>query len=296
MPEKKPGLVGSSISGAIDLMYFPSAGRETKANGKPGERRCRESIEPVVERIKQCKIAHVFVTQCKRWSCDRRIYCDDLQLDDILRYTFPYPQYFIGIAGYNPLEIGASIQEAEIGIRQHGFRGIYVHPGSFGVTLNDRRMYPLFAKALDWQVPIMLDLRILEKQERTVRATEIDQVAGDFPELNFVVAQPPWTGEEMLHLADELPNLHFCFDSHGLRTPAARRVLSSTTGQSRCMWGSNGLLWKEALTETGHMEHAVASKLLRDNAVRLFDLEHLPQRVAKRFVEPEKAPLRIVAE
>ena len=281
-------------SGPIDLMYFPPAHRASGPSG--GENRCHESIEMAVGVKKECALEYVFVTQCKRWSCDRRIYCEDVHLDDILRYTSPYPEHFIGIGGYNPLEIASSTHEAEIGIKQHGFRGVYVHPGSFGVALCDRRMYPLYAKAQEWQVPAIVDLRLLAPETHPVRASELVQVAGDFAELNFVIAQSQWPGEEMIHLVENLPNVYFCFDTAGLLTPAVRAFVNSHAGQSRCMWGSNGLPWKEALAELARLEIANPAALLRENAVRTFGLDNLQKREAMPFVESEPTPARIVAE
>lgn len=284
-----------STSGAIDLMYFPPALRASAHDG-PEQFRCHEPVEPVVALKKECGLGYVMVTQCKRWSCDRRIYCEDAHLDDILRYTSPYPEHFVGIGAYNPLEIASSTHEAEIGIRQHGFRGIYVHPGSSGVSLNDRRMYPLYVKALEWKVPVILDLRLIVDDVHPARVADMVQVAGDFDELNFVIAQCPWPGEEMLHLVDNLPNIYFCFDTAGLLIPVVRKFVNSTVGQARCMWGSNGLPWKEALAEAARIEIPNLSRLLRENAVQLFGLDRLARREAMPFVESEPTPTRIVAE
>jgi predicted TIM-barrel fold metal-dependent hydrolase len=280
--------------GAIDLMYFPPARRTSRQSR--GESRCHEPIDPLVDLKKEGGLGYVFVTQCKRWSCDRRIYCEDAHLDDILRYTSPYPEHFIGIGGYNPLEISGSTHEAEIGIQQHGFRGIYVHPGSYGVALNDRRMYPLYAKALEWRVPVILDLRLLANEMHPVRASEMVQVAGDLAELNFVVAQSPWPGDEMLHLVENLPNIYFCFDTAALLKPVVRNFVNSPSGQSRCTWGSNGLPWQEALAEVARIEISNTPRLLRDNAIDLFGLNRLRKREATPFVESEPTPARIVAE
>jgi predicted TIM-barrel fold metal-dependent hydrolase len=45
-------------------------------------------------------------------------------------------------------------------------------------------------------------------------------------------------------------------------------------GQDRCLWGTNGLPWKESLDQWEEMglKEQTKSKLLRDNAVELFGL------------------------
>jgi predicted TIM-barrel fold metal-dependent hydrolase len=45
-------------------------------------------------------------------------------------------------------------------------------------------------------------------------------------------------------------------------------------GQDRCLWGTNGLPWKESLDQWEEMglKEQTKNKLLRDNAVELFAL------------------------
>jgi hypothetical protein len=100
----------------------------------------------------------------------------------------------------------------------------------------------------------------------------------------------------MLRLADNGANIYFCFDSPALRTPAARAVVNNPAGQARCMWGSSGMPWKEALSAIDRLHIPGTSALLRDNAAELFGLDRLPSRKAIPFVESEEAPMRIGAE
>ncbi len=294
MTARKTHHCETTPGGAIDLMYFPPA-RRTSAE-VPSDTRCQEPIDPVVQLKQESHLGYVFITQCKRWTCDRRIYCEDTHLDDVLRYTLPYPQHFIGIAAYNPLDISASIQQAETGIRHHGFRGVYVHPGSFGVSLSDRRMYPVYVKSLDWRVPLMVDLRSLPGNSQAVRPSAIEQVAGDFPELTFVIAAVAWTEPEMLRLIDNLPNLYFCFDTAALSSPEVVRFLDSPAAHSRCTWGSNGVPWKESLASIDQLGLACKSELLHGNATQIFRLDHLKARKPRPFVQSEEPPIRIIAE
>jgi predicted TIM-barrel fold metal-dependent hydrolase len=284
---------GDSLRGAIDLMYFPPAGN---SSSMVVEDRCHEPVQPVVALKKECGLDYVFVTECKRWACDRRVFCEDGSIDDILRYTAPYPEHFIGIGSYNPFEIARSTQENEIGIRTHGFRGIYVHTESFGISPNDRRMYPLYVKALEWQVPVILDLRLTAGNTRPVRVTEMEQIASDFSDLSFVAAQSQWVREEMARLADNFANVHFCFDVPALHIQSIRSFVNSSAGQSRCMWGSNGLPWKEALADVARLTFANSTQLFRENALQLFGLDRLTLRPAMAFIESEDAPTRITAE
>jgi hypothetical protein len=157
-------------------------------------------------------------------------------------------------------------------------------------------MHPLYAKAVEWRVPVILDLRVIAEQKHPVCISELVQVAGDFGDVNFVIAQSQWHGAEMLRVIDNLPNLYFCFDTAALLTIDTRGFVNFASGQSRCMWGSNGLPWKEALDEVARIETLNKPGLPRDNAVQLFGLDHLQMREATPFIESEPTPARIVAE
>jgi predicted TIM-barrel fold metal-dependent hydrolase len=280
-------------TGAIDVLYFPPAQHQSPKTND--EERCREHIRPVVDLMHESGVSRVFVTQCKRWSCDRRWMCEYTQLDDVLRYTYPHPDKFIGIAGYHPLDIANSLHQAEAGIRQHGFRGIFVHPASFGVSLKDRRMYPLFARATEWKVPVIVDVRQGEDGISAATAAEVEQVATDFADIKLVIACFEYTCPALERLADRCMNLHFCFDATSLSSSGIRAFLVSA-GEGRCMWGSNGLPWKQSLAEIGNWAIPAAEEFLSLNAIRIFGLDHLHARVPKAFAPRSKHLARIVAE
>jgi predicted TIM-barrel fold metal-dependent hydrolase len=56
--------------------------------------------------------------------------------------------------------------------------------------------------------------------------------------------------------------------------PEAIQFISSRMGQDRCLWGTNGLPWKESLKQLDEigLRPEAKRKLLRDNAVELFRL------------------------
>jgi len=262
MPQKHHEFPKSAC-GAIDVLYSPAMG---------GSEPCRESVEHVVQRMQDSGVEHVFITGCQEWACDRRIYCDDTFLDDVLRYTVSHPSQFIGLGTYNPLQIGPSVHEAETGVRQYGFRGIYVHPAGVGLALNDRRMYPLFVKALDWHVPVVIDMRQYPGEVLAISVEDMEQVASDFPEVPFVVSQCDWSREQLEHLIDVCPNVFFCFDSEKLTRDEIRQFAASL-GRLHVMWGSNGQSWKQSLAEVTRLGLPDLPSILYANAMRIFRLD-----------------------
>jgi hypothetical protein len=292
MPARKHVPVDQS-NGAIDLLYFPPARRAVAPCAS--ETRCHEPIDSAVALKQECGLGYVFVTKCKRTECDRRIYCEETQLDDVLRYTLRYPEHFIGIGAFNPLDIAESTHQTEIGVRHYGFKGIYVHPGDFGISLCDRRMYPLYVKALDWKTPVIVNLETIGNA-KPVRPDTLQQIAGDLPDLNFVIVQPRWTSDEMSRLTDDAPNIHYCFDTDSLLNGNKLEFANSPTGRSRCMWGSNGYAWEEALAGLAKTKLHDRESFLHGNATRVFGLKQHRKRKVKPYHEIEEVPLRIVAE
>ena len=146
---------------AIDCMYYVATREFMEAwdKAKQGELECRmekaigglpryESIEEMLGVMDRAGVEKVFITQCKMWSYRRKWMYMDTKLEDVLQYTERYPQRFVGLAGYDPFHIKESLAEIERTVREHGFKGVYVHIYGFDIPLNDRKMYPLYAKCV----------------------------------------------------------------------------------------------------------------------------------------------------
>jgi len=50
------------------------------------------------------------------------------------------------------VSVEESLKEVERGIKDFGFKGVYVHGLGFGIRPNDKRMYPLYAKCVELDV------------------------------------------------------------------------------------------------------------------------------------------------
>jgi predicted TIM-barrel fold metal-dependent hydrolase len=252
--------------GAIDLLYCPPVDVASLASrGFP----CSRPDDKCIAHLQQIGVAKVFITQCKRWWCEHRWTCDNTDMDAVLAYTQVYPQHFVGMASYNPGDISRSVYEAEIGIRRFGFRGIYLHPESYGVTLVDRRVYPLLVKAIDWRVPILVDLRTPEAKLGQVSAAMVEQVAEDFPELVLIIAECDWSELVLTRLAESCSNLNFCLDSRAMERPDVRAFAESGIGSTRSMWGSNGIEWEDALDRVHRLCLKNATEFLQANTRKL---------------------------
>jgi uncharacterized protein len=256
---------------AIDVLFHPI----------PRAAACR-TLPPGTAEMDAAGIARVLVSQCKRWSCERQWMCVDTRLDHVLRYTDASARY-VGLAGYNPFDIAESLREIELAVTTHAFRGVYMHAASFSLPWIDPRMYPLFAKAAELGVPVLL-------QSGPVRRAELDRLVADFPELPLVVAEPSPDIAELTAIAEACENVSFALDPaalvHLLHQWTALAVAHDESHsnfladvfEQRCMWGSNGLDWNDALRTVNSFPllSETRESFLRRNAARVFALDQPP--------------------
>lgn len=278
---------------AIDFMYYVATKEfmEQWDRNKQGELICRmeraigglprfESIAEMVSQMDAAGVEKVFISQCKMWSYWRKWMYMDTRLEDVLQYTEKYPDRFVGLAGYNPLQIKESLREIETAVTQHGFKGVYVHIYGFDIPINDAKMYPLYAKCVELGVPVVMQVgHVLEAMpSEGARPMYLDRVACDFPDLKMVGGHTGWPWvEELISVCYKWDNVWFGVDAWGPKylSPQIIQFISSRLGRDRCVWGTNGLPWAENLKQLEELglKEEVKRRLLRDNAIELFKLD-----------------------
>ena len=277
---------------AIDFMYYVSTPEfiERWTEAKKGELVCRmersigslprfDSIDAMVAEMDRAGVERVLVTQTKMWSYRRKWMYMDTRLEEVLQYTRAHPGRFAGLAGYNPFDIKASLKEIDTAVREHGFRGVYVHIYGFDIPLHDAKMYPLYAKCVELDVPVSLQVgHVLEAMpSEHGRPMHLDRVACDFPDLKIVGAHTGWPWvEELISVCYKWDNVYLGVDAWMPKylKPEVVHFVNSRMGQDRCLWGTNGLPWRESLAqlEALGLRPEAARKLVHDNAASLFRL------------------------
>ena len=277
---------------AIDFMYYVATPEFISRwnEAKKGELICRmeraigglpqyDSIETMIGKMDEAGVDKVFVTQCKMWSYRNKWMYMDTTLEEVAQYTQRYPERFVGLASYNPFRIKESLQELEQAVKVHGFKGVYIHIYGFDIPLHDAKMYPLYAKCAELNVPVSMQVgHVLEAMpSEHARPIYLDRIAGDFPDLKIVGAHTGWPWvEELISVCYKWDNVYFGIDAWMPKylQPEIIHYINSRMGQDRCLWGTNGLPWKESLdqVEALGLKEATKRKLLRDNAIELFGL------------------------
>ena len=278
---------------AIDFMYYVATpefmGQWDRA--KEGELVCRmeraigglprfASIPQMLTQMDEAGVEKVFITQCKMWSYRRKWMYMDTQLEDVLQYTETYPDRFVGLAGYNPFQIKESLKEIEIAVTRHGFKGVYVHIYGFDIPLNDAKMYPLYAKCVELDVPVSMQVgHVLEAMPSDGgRPMYLDRIACDFPDLKMVGAHTGWPWvDELISVCYKWENIWFGVDAWLPKylSPQIVQFINSRLGQDRSLWGTNGLPWNESLRQLCDLglREEVTTKILRTNAINLFNIK-----------------------
>ena len=277
---------------AVDFMYYVATpefiARWNEA--KKGELLCRmeraigglpqfPSLEAMLAKMDEAGVGKVFITQTKMWSYRNKWMYMDTKLEEVVAYTRAHPDRFVGLAGYDPFRIKESLREVETAVKEHGFKGVYVHIYGFDIPLHDAKMYPLYAKCVELGVPVSMQVgHVLEGMpSEHARPITLDRVACDFPDLKIVGAHTGWPWvEELISVCYKWDNVYFGVDAWMPKylKPEAIQFVNSRMGQDRCLWGTNGLPWKESLAQLDQigLRPEAKRKLIRDNAVELFQL------------------------
>jgi uncharacterized protein len=277
---------------AIDMMYYVATPEFIAKwnDAKKNELICRmeraigglpqfDSIAAMIAKMDEAGVEKVFITQTKMWSYRNHWMYMDTTIDEVAQYTTLYPDRFVGLAGYNPFRIKESLQEIELGVKQYGFKGVYVHIYGFDIPLSDAKMYPLFAKCVELDIPVSMQVgHVLEAMpSEHGRPIYLDKIASDFPELKMIGAHTGWPwAAELISACYKWDNVYFGIDGWLPKylAPEILHFMNSRMGMDRCVWGTNGLPWKASLDQMDQigLKDDVKRKVLRDNTAQLFGL------------------------
>jgi predicted TIM-barrel fold metal-dependent hydrolase len=213
-------------------------------------------------------------------------------IEEIIPVIQKYPKRFVGLVGLSPLQKWGSpyypptyIDRA---VREHGFKGVHMYPHWFGIRVNDRRMYPIYEKCAELDVPISFQTGqgTMRSNSRVVaRPIWIDEIVRDFPTLKVIALHSgyPWE-DELVALAITNEHVYICPDVPPPRLWHAS-ILSyiKEEGRFEGMGGSEKVLWAtdfplqepdKSLKEVDALglTPEIRRKLVRDNAIRLYKL------------------------
>ena len=119
---------------------------------------------------------------------------------------------FVGFAGVDPHKGMAAVKELEFAVRELGLRGLNLQCFELKLAINDKRMYPLYAKCVELDVPVNIHTGINFSTASLMdygRPAYLDEVMQHFPELRVCASPPGWPWvEELIGVAWRHPNVY----------------------------------------------------------------------------------------
>ena len=205
---------------------------------------------------------------------------DDSPANRALRLA---PDRFIASVNPDPNEGMKCIRDIVRAHEEYGARAITLFPAGYfpQVPINDKLMYPVYAKACELGIPVFCCAGIPGPRLKAApqHVELIDEVMFDFPELTFVTRHgcEPWT-ELMVKLMLKWPGLHYSTSAFAPRYyPKAVIDYANTRGADKVIYAGYfpmGLSLERIMTEMRNvpLKDEVWPKFLRTNAERVLGL------------------------
>ncbi len=131
--------------------------------------------------------------------------------EDVAAFCREQGPRFVGFAGVDPNKGITAVRELDHAVRELGLRGLNLQCFEHHLAINDRRMYPLYAKCIELDIPVNLHCSINFANSTLMRHGHpalLDEVMVDFPDLRICASPPgfPWV-HELIGVAWRHPNV-----------------------------------------------------------------------------------------
>lgn len=206
-----------------------------------------DSVAELVDSAQRLDYEHVVMTATKMWSpyWHHQLILD-YPIEQVAEIAAESDGIVIGAASYNPFRIEHSLAEVERAVRELGFRYVWFHPLSFGLPPNDRRCYPLYAKCIELDIAVGMQVgHSAEPMPSDVgRPMLVDAVALDFPSLRINLSHTGWPWvDEWCSMLWKHENVYGDISAYFPRSLDERlvRFMDSSRGRDKVLFGTNGL-------------------------------------------------------
>lgn len=242
------------------------------------------SLDEMLRRMDAAGIEKSFLIAAKCGS-EGPAACYRLPPELVSKAVKTHPDRFLGLIGVDPTEGMRGVREMEHAITELGFIGAHSYPHWFEIAPNHARYYPFYAKCVELDVPMQLQVGQSMIYDPTYprrsvgRPITLDDVACDFPELKLIGIHVgiPWT-EEMIAMAWKHKNVFIASDAHSPKYwPDSFKHYIRSYGQDKVMFGTDFPVLdfertRQEVEDLG-LPDVAKRKFLRDNALRIYGLE-----------------------
>ncbi len=232
-----------------------------------------ETVEKILAKMDGARIERAFMIAAELgiWR---------VPYEKIQEAVSEHPDRFYGLAGINPEEGMPGVRRLEKAVKEYGFIGAHVYPHWFKTPPNDRIYYPFYAKCVELDVPIEIQIGHAAQTylPSVAHPMTLDDVAIYFPELKIIGIHIGWPWvEHALAVALKHPNVHLCCDAHAPKYWDEKFIrFIKTRGRNKVIFGTDYPIidFKRARDEIEALGFSpeVQNKFFRENATRVFKL------------------------
>ncbi len=238
------------------------------------------SPEDLVKGMDEAGYDHVVISDMKMWSYySHNMIIKEYGIEVIADAVQKGRGRIIGGAGYNPFRIEQSLADIEKAVREYGFKYVYFHPITFGLSPNDKRCWPLYAKCNELGIPVGMQVGHSAEPLPSwcAHPYEVDEIAINFPNLKINLSHTgyPWV-DEWCSMIFRHPNVYGDISAYNpahLET-ATVKFMAGGRGKEKVMFGTNGYglgAMKQAFLSL-ELKDQVKKRILRDNAIAFLGL------------------------
>jgi len=225
-------------------------------------------------------ISNTFVPSFKMWSYKTKSLLLSIEATEIRDLMAASGGRIGGLFGIDLSRGIAAARDLEIAVKEWGFAGAHLHSYGWGIPLNHRDLYPIYAKCLELDVPVVMQTGHSAERMPSAMGQPIllDDVALYFPELRIVASHTGWPWvQELIAMAWKHPNVYIGAGAHAPKYWAPELVqFLNSRGQGKVLWGTDF----PVVTHTDSLEQVRAlnlkpfalEKLLRGTAESVFRL------------------------
>lgn len=131
--------------------------------------------------------------------------------EDVAEFCTRTGPRYIGFAGVDPHKGMRAVRELEHAIKELGLCGLNLQCFEHKLPINDKLMYPLYAKCVELDIPVNIHCGINFSTQSTMAYGQpylLDEVLTHFPELRACAAPPGWPWvQELIGMAWKHPTL-----------------------------------------------------------------------------------------
>lgn len=208
--------------------------------------------------------------------------------EDVAAFCKEHGPRYVGFAGVDPFKGMTALRELEHAVKNLGLRGLNIQGFENKIYINDPRMFPLYAKCIELDIPINLHTSVNFSTSTAMDFGQpklLDEVMVHFPELRVCAAPPgfPWI-QELIAVAWRHPNV-----SIGLVAVRPKYLATPNSGYEPLLQYCNSILQDRIIFGSSYpsqpvgrcveeiealpLKDNVKRKWLHDNAARFLGLK-----------------------